>query len=450
MKRKVYIKTFGCQMNENDSSQLLALLARDQFEPTQNPDEADLILVNSCSVREKSYQKAISALGAYNKNRPTKRPLQIGITGCVASQEGEKIAQRFPFVDFVLGTDQLHRINEAVRYKQLQDGAFVATDFQEIEDYHFPQVDWEMKSERGSDSLRPMVKAYVTIMKGCDNTCAFCIVPSTRGKEVSRSPSDIIREVRDLTTQGIQEITLLGQNVNSYGKRLSEPVDFPSLLRMIAQRTPVKRLRFTSPHPKDLSPRLIEEYRDNPILCRHMHLPVQSGSSRILKKMHRAHTRETYLRRVAALREVCPDIAITTDIIVGFPGETDADFKQTLSLMEEVHYDASYSFAYSERPGTEAALMEDDVPPEIKSERLQAVQNLQEEISLQVNQQHVGKKADVLVEGFAKTGKETMTGRTSSHKIVNFIADSAQIGAILDLEIVRASPYALYGKQPTI
>lgn len=351
MPKKVYIKTFGCQMNEHDSERMLHHLAKEGYAAMEGPDDADLIIVNTCSVREGAYNKAMSEIGRY-RNR--QQHVQIGVTGCVASQEGAAIARRFNFVDFVIGTDHIPQIREAIRYRRHHDGAYVATDFQEISDYHFPDTDIAMHDR--------MVKAYVTIMKGCDNNCAFCIVPFTRGVEVSRSPIAIVNEIQELETHGVREVTLLGQNVNSYGKRLSDGICFADLLHMIAQRTGIARLRFTSPHPKDLSDRLILEYQQNHALCRHIHLPAQSGSTRVLKRMCRAYTKDTYLRRVDKLRQVAPDVAITTDLIVGFPGETKADFQETLSLMREVQYDASYSFAYSERPGTEASTLEDDVP----------------------------------------------------------------------------------------
>ncbi len=435
MEKKVYFKTFGCQMNEADSQQMMALLSQDGYVATQNADEADLVVVNTCSVRDKAYHKAISEIGKHNKDG---KKVQIGVTGCVASQEGGKLAKRFDGIDFVLGTDHIGQIREAVKYHRLEDGAYIAADFHEVEDYHFP-VATTAPHER-------MVKAYVTIMKGCDNTCAFCIVPSTRGPEISKASTEIIKEIQLLEQKGVKEIMLLGQNVNSYGKRLDEGIHFPELLHMIHQRTSIPRIRFTSPHPKDLSPQLIEQYQHNPALCRHMHLPAQSGSSAVLKRMRRAHTRDTYLRRVYALREVCPEVAITTDLIVGFPGETDADFKETLSLMREVHYDASYSFTYSERPGTEAATFKDDIPDDVKKARLQELQALQAELSAEKNQQQVGRHEEILVEGESKSNAERMCGRTSQNRVVNFEGTADDIGKLITVEITRATSYSLYGE----
>lgn len=436
--RRVYIKTFGCQMNENDTERMLALLVAEGYQATGQADEADLIVVNSCSVREKSYHKAISSLGRYHKAQRLKPDAKIGLAGCVASQEGGKIRERFPFVDFVIGTDQLHRLPEAVRVVQSKPQGFVASDFQDTHDYHFP--------------ITPIIPerfplAYVTIMKGCDNTCAFCIVPQTRGAEVSRPADEIIAEIKELEQQGIQEVTLLGQNVNSYGRKLCDGISFVHLLRMIARRTRLKRLRFTSPHPKDVSTELIREYRENSILCPHIHLPVQSGASRILKKMRRAHTRETYLRRVEQLRAACPEIAISTDIIVGFPGETEADFHETLSLLNAVRYDSCYAFCYSKRPGTEAAEWADDVPEAVKRRRLQELFDLQNQISLEINQGYVGRAVEVLVEGPAKLGKHQFTGRSPENKIVNFDGRAEDRGAILKVQVERASAYALYDKR---
>lgn len=435
MTKKVYIKTFGCQMNEHDSQRMLHHLAAEGYAPTDDAAQADLVVVNTCSVRDGAYNKAMSEIGRY---RDRDRKVQIGVTGCVASQEGEAIARRFDFVDFVLGTDQIPRIREAVHFKRHGDGAYVASDFQDIDDYHFPDTQIAPQER--------MVKAYVTIMKGCDNTCAFCIVPTTRGPEVSRPAIEIVNEILELERHGVREVTLLGQNVNSYGKKSSERISFADLLRMIDNRTSLQRLRFTSPHPKDLSDRLIEEYRHNQSLCRHIHLPVQSGSNRILKRMRRAHTRETYLRRVEKLRSVAPDVAITTDLIVGFPGETEEDFQETLSLMREVQYDASYSFMYSERPGTEAAQFDDDVSRESKQRRLQELQGLQKEISRAINLRLVGSREEVLVEGASKQGGGQLSGRTSTHRVVNFHGSSGDIGAIVSVKITKASAYALYGE----
>ncbi len=451
-RKKVYFKTFGCQMNEADSERMLALLDQDDYEATHCSDEADLIIINTCSVRDKAYHKAISAIGKHNK---TGREVKIGVTGCVASQEGSAIAERFGAVDFVLGTDHINKIREAARYRRLKNGAYVATDFYDIDDYHFPSEQREREGEAPlalpvegatqAPSDRP-VTAYVTIMKGCDNTCAFCIVPFTRGPEISRAAADIIREIQELQARGVREITLLGQNVNSYGKRLADKIDFADLLHMIDKRTKIERLRFTSPHPKDLSPRLIAEYQHNPILCRHIHLPVQSGSTRVLKRMRRAHTRETYLRRVEAMRQACPNVAITTVLIVGFPGVSDADFQDTLGLMLEVDFHASKSFAYSESPGTEAATFEDDVPTAVNAERLQELQTLQNRLSTRKNQLLVQVSVPILVEGPSKTGSQYM-GRTSSHKIVNFNGCDEDIGAIVNVGITRATAHALYGEK---
>ncbi len=447
-------------MNEADSDRMLGLLANDDYIATQDPDDADLIIVNTCSVRDKAYHKAISAIGKHNKNG---QKIKIGVTGCVASQEGKVLAERFDSVDFVLGTDHIDKIREAVQYTRLQDGAYIATKFHEIEDYHFPEI-------AIAPSTR-MVKAYVTIMKGCDNVCAFCIVPSTRGPEISRRAEDILQEIQALERRGAREITLLGQNVNSYGKQNSTDADFASLLRKVEENTRIERLRFTSPHPKDLSPRLIEEYRRSKILCRHIHLPAQSGSSRVLKRMRRAHTRDTYLKRIHDLRNACPDVAITTDLIVGFPGESDADFQDTLSLMREVEYDASYSFAYSERPGTEAAGFEDDVPAKVKSERLQALQALQHDLSAQKNSYFIGKIVPILVEGIDKkhhknyvhserskregeapgavllegATRAPMMGRTSCNRVVNFDGSDDDIGDIINIRIASATAYSLHG-----
>jgi len=441
---KYFIKTFGCQMNEQDSEVMSALLTGEGHQKTAHSGEADLILINTCSIREKAYHKAMSEIGRYAASRYRREGVTIGVAGCVASQEGERIL-KIPHVNFVVGTDRIAELPRLVRETKGHDvrrvaARRVAADFQDISDYEFPTplAGWE-----------PRVKAFVTIMKGCDNTCAFCIVPMTRGAEVSRDPDEIVREVARLRETGVREVMLLGQNVNSYGKKLG--VTFACLLRRIEEETGIDRLRFTSPHPKDLSEGLIEEYARNRRLCPHIHLPVQSGSDRILKKMQRAYSREVYLRKVRKVREAREGLAITTDFIVGFPGETEDDFRQTLTLIEEAGFDQSYAFAFSPRPGTAAALLPDDVPPEVKKERLSRLFALQERVSLEKMRERVGKVEEVLVEGSSEAGgsprwQGQLTGRTPQGRIVNFDGGRELIGAIIRIGIEEASPFSLKGR----
>ncbi|MBI1910320.1 MAG: tRNA (N6-isopentenyl adenosine(37)-C2)-methylthiotransferase MiaB [Deltaproteobacteria bacterium] len=429
--KTVYIKTFGCQMNENDTETMYALLAGKGYRPIDDPKKADLVLVNSCSIREKSYQKALSELGRFKKIG--KKELKIGLTGCVASQEGAKLLKRFPHLNLVLGTDHLNSLPEAVELlssrPQLTRSEPVAE-----EDYLFPAF----FQESG-------VKSSVTIMKGCDNACSFCIVPFVRGKEISRPPDEILAEIKKKEEGGVRELLLLGQNVNSYGKKLRPKTTFVELLRRIDEETGIARLRYTSPHPKDLSDELIEEQGRNPKLCRHIHLPVQSGSNSVLKRMRRSYTREIYRRKVDKLRARVPDIAISTDLIVGFPGETERDFEETLSLVREVGFHSSYSFVYSPRPQTEAFSLRDDLPQTVKEERLKILQGLQEEVGLGRNRELVGRREEVLVEGASLRGNH-LTGRTTWNHIVNFDGDPLQIGAILEVRITEAFAYSLAGE----
>lgn len=400
------------------------LLLRSGYSPTLKPAEADLILINTCSIREKAYHKAMSEIGRYLQKGEKK--VVLGVTGCVASQEGRKILRRMPHVDFVLGTDHIGKLPQVIQEARERDKKNSYSEFRDLSDYEFP-IPLEIPGER-------KVKAYVTIMKGCDNTCSFCIVPMTRGPEISRGSDDIIQEIRNLESRGVKEVMLLGQNVNSYGKGLLEKMDFPKLLRRIARETGIKRIRFTSPHPKDLSRTLIREYAENERLCPHIHLPVQSGSDRILKKMQRAYSRQVYLRKVNELRAVCPDIAMTTDIIVGFPGETEGDFRETLDLVREVRYDQSYSFVFSPRPGTVAATLPDDTPQEVKDERLVRLQELQKEISLERNRECIGRREEVLA------------GRTPQGRIVNFDGAGENVGDILNVMIKDATAFFLKGE----
>jgi tRNA-2-methylthio-N6-dimethylallyladenosine synthase len=433
--KKYFIKTYGCQMNEHDSRKMEAMLKGDGYEAACSAAEADVVVLNTCSIREKSYHKAVSQVGRLKKTGEGK---VLAVTGCVVSHDGDAILKRFPQVDMVLGPDHIAALPELARRSEEKQERFSRIDFTDISDYEFPSP--ILTDQR-------QIKAYVTIMKGCDNACSFCIVPFTRGAEVSRPAGEIVDEINRLAEQGVREVMLLGQNVNSYGKGLSGGMNFPKLLRLTDEKTSIARLRFTSPHPKDLSPALIEEYARNRRLCPHMHLPVQSGSSQVLKRMRRSYTRSVYLRKVEALRRAVPDVAITTDLIVGFPGETDEDFEETLSLVREVGYDASYAFAYSPRPGTEAAGFPDDVPAGVKKERLARLQDVQSGISLAKNRLRIGSYEDVLAEGPSAEGRGQLTGHTPHGRIVNFDGGAEDVGDILKIEITDASAYSLKGER---
>ncbi len=444
--RTFYIQTFGCQMNEHDSQKMEALLRAEGYAKTTALQEADVVVINTCSIREKPYHKAMSAIGKARKGKmalvkdPAQKPV-IAVTGCVASHDGEYILKHFPYVDIAIGPDHVGALPQLVRDAEEKKRRSVRTEFYDLADYEFPT------SILPSDVSESKSKAYVTIMKGCDNACSFCIVPFTRGKEVSRMPGDIVDEIQRLETQGVKEITLLGQNVNSYGKRLPVKTDFAKLLRQIDEETSIRRIRYTSPHPKDLSKELIEEYARNLKLCPQIHLPIQSGSNRLLKLMRRSYTRDTYLRRVEALRKACPEIAISTDIIVGFPGETEKDFQATLDVLREVRYYNSYSFAFSPRPRTEAMNFLDDVPEDVKKDRLKILQDLQREISYELNQSRVGRVEEVLVENEAMESRNSgVFGRTAQGILMNFPGDASLVGAIVKAEVLEATAFVLKGR----
>ncbi len=436
MKKKVYIKTFGCQMNENDSEKMLWLLS-EEYEPVKDPSKADLILINTCSVREKPEYKVHSEVGRFKHLKKKKPHLILGITGCVAQQKGEALVKRFPFVDLVLGTQEFYRIKEAIELVKKGKGPVVWTELKDL--FNLPFVS-------PAKGLCPRVKAYVTIMQGCDNFCTYCIVPYVRGREVSRPPEEILKEVEALASYGIKEVMLLGQNVNSYGKKEGF-LSFAELLKMVAKIKGIKRIRFTTSHPKDLSGDLMEVIAEEPKVCKHLHLPLQAGSNRILKKMNRKYSFEEYLKKVEKLKELCPEIALTTDIIVGFPGETEEDFEKTLEALEKIRYHEIFSFKYSDRPFTVAQKFEDKVPDEVKERRLEAVHKVQERITKEIYQSYVGKELEVLVEGRSKKDPSMLMGRTSTNVIVNFTAPRQEdfIGSLVKVKIISTGKHSLKG-----
>jgi tRNA-2-methylthio-N6-dimethylallyladenosine synthase len=435
-KKKLYIQTFGCQMNVQDAEKMAALLGTSGYGTTDDPEQADLILLNSCSIREKAVQKIYSQLGRFRVLKEKKPDLLIGVGGCLAQQCGERLFRRAPYVNLVFGTHQIHRLPEMVGDLEQSGGRIVETGFCD----RVRSLDIPAQPAPGA------VSTYVTIMQGCNNFCSYCVVPHLRGREESRPMAEILREVEGLAGQGIREVTLLGQNVNSYGRTLPAGNDFTELIRAIGEVPGIERIRFTTSHPKDLSPRLIACFGELAALCEHIHLPVQSGSDRVLRRMNRGYTVEAYLGKMASLRRSCPEIAITSDVIVGFPGESEEDFQQTLGLMREIRFDSLFSFQYSEREGTAAAGMDNPVSDEVKRERLRTLQALQEEHTLQKNRARVGKREEILVEGVSRDGLEDMMGRTRGNRIVNFPGTTDLIGKILSVRIVDAFLHSLRGE----
>lgn len=432
---KLKVVTFGCQANELDSARIAGILARDGYTLTEDETEADLVILNGCSIREKAEQKLFSRLGTLQALKAEHPRLRLGVAGCLAQREGEALLRRFPYLDFVVGNGE--HLAEIPQLLSIAPGqpAVAASEpvglFPEDADIH-------------RDSR---IRAWVGIMEGCDNFCTFCVVPFTRGRERSRRPEDILREVVRLRGAGYREITLLGQTVNSYGKKLDPPVPFAELLRRIdAAVGAAMRLRFTTSYPPDVTPGLAEAMAALPSVCEHIHLPVQAGSTRTLLRMRRTYTREAYLEKVAVLRAAVPDLAITTDIIVGFPGETDGDFAETLTFMEEVGFDGCFAFKFSPRSGTPAADLPDQVPESIKSARLTRVLELQRHLSLQRNQAAVGQVAEVLVDReLCKRDSGLAAGRTRRNKIVHFDGGEVEEGQLVNVEITEATSHHLKG-----
>ncbi|HWP23401.1 MAG TPA: tRNA (N6-isopentenyl adenosine(37)-C2)-methylthiotransferase MiaB [Candidatus Binatia bacterium] len=438
MTKKLYIQTYGCQMNQYDSERIVQVMGRAGYRPTDRIDAADLILLNSCSVRDKAEQKVYSALGAWKEFKEYRKGVIIGVGGCVAQQEGENLLKRIPHLDLVFGTHNIHKLPEMVALVESARARPVQTAF-----YRDPAY---MEDEGGRTRVQG-VKAFVTIMQGCNKVCSFCIVPHVRGRELSRPSGKIIAEIESLAAQGIIEVMLLGQNVNSYGKLTPGEISFAELLARVDGVRRIERIRFTTSHPQDLSPELIEAFATLDHLCEHLHLPVQSGSDSVLARMRRGYTRAEYLRRIDRLRRHCPGVALSTDIIVGFPGESDAEFCSTLELLEQVGYDEIFSFMYSPRPQTVSAkIFDDDVPEAVKKERLARVQQLQQKISLAKNRQRIGGVVEVLVEGPSKLGNGQMMGRTRDNRIVNFSGDNRGAGRLAPVRITGATANSLLGE----
>ena len=438
--KKLYIRTFGCQMNEYDSDKMADVLgAGEELVKTDNPDEADVILFNTCSVREKAQEKVFHDLGRVKHLKQSKPDLIIGVGGCVASQEGSAIVERAPYVDVVFGPQTLHRLPQLIAARRDSGRAQVDVSFPEIEKF---------------DALPPArvdgASAFVSIMEGCSKYCTFCVVPYTRGEEVSRPLDDILTEVATLTAQGVKEITLLGQNVNAWRGTLTrdggEQGDFAFLLECVAEIPGVQRLRYTTSHPREMTQRVVDAYARIPALVSHLHLPVQSGSDRVLAAMKRGYTTLEYKSLVRRLRAVRPDLSLSSDFIVGFPGETEEDFEKTMALIDEVGFDASFSFVYSARPGTPAADLADPVPQATKLAWLARLQKrLDEQVGV-ISAAMVGTVERVLVEGRSKKNPQELAGRTANNRVVNFPAPARLIGEFVDVTITAALPHSLRGE----
>ena len=437
---KYYIETYGCQMNEHDSEKIAGLLQAVGYQKAELMQQADLILFNTCCVRDHAEKKVFGNIGALKPLSQQKSGLIVAVCGCMMQQEevAKKLMQTFPFVKIVFGTNNMNEL-PSMLYRAVM---------------HRERVFNVQKANISSTAVEdvPMVRkkrplATVNIMQGCDNFCTYCIVPYVRGREWSRPAGDILMEVRGLVEQGYREVMLLGQNVNSYGKKGGETsMDFADLLEQIAAGTGISRIRFMTSHPKDISKKLLEKIAGHENICKQLHLPVQSGSSRVLMRMNRGYTREEYLRLVETAREIVPGIALTTDIIVGFPGESEEDYAQTLSLVREVGYDAAFTFVYSPRKGTKAAEFPEQVPEQIKQQRIVRLIELQSELTYESNLRYVGKKELILVEDVSKKDEQSICGRTDSGKMVNFKGPKEKIGSFVPVEILEAKRTTLLGR----
>ncbi len=437
--KKVFIKTFGCQMNEYDSDKMVDVLqATEGYEPTTDVEEADLVLFNTCSVREKAQEKVFSDLGRIKHLKA--RGVLIGVGGCVASQEGAAIIERAPYVDVVFGPQTLHRLPQMLAQRVEQRRPQVDISFPEIEKFdHLPPARKEGAS------------AFVSIMEGCSKYCSYCVVPYTRGEEVSRPFDDVLTEVAGLAEQGVREVTLLGQNVNAYRGAMGgtgEIADFALLLEYVAEIPGIERIRYTTSHPNEFTQRLVDVYARVPQLVSHLHLPVQHGSDRILAAMKRGYTAMEYKSTIRKLRAVRPGISLSTDFIVGFPGETDDDHARTMKLIEDIGFDASFSFVYSARPGTPAANLADDTPQALKLQRLQQLQAAIEANARRIGASRVGTLQRILVEGPSRRDAAELMGRTECNRIVNFAGPARLVGQMLDVRITQAYPHSLRGEVP--
>jgi tRNA-2-methylthio-N6-dimethylallyladenosine synthase len=432
--KRYHVTTFGCQMNEHDSERMRGMLESLGYEEAPERGAADLILFNTCSIREKADDRFIAHLGEAKRLKREDPGRIVGVGGCWAQSVKEEVFARFPFVDVAFGPGQVHKLAEFLTSESLTAQGY----------FEFEGFTGRLPAKRAREH-----QGWVQISVGCNCVCSYCIVPSTRGREVSRPAAELVEEVRRLAADGVVEVTLLGQNVNSYGRDLPERVSFAELLTMVDAVDGVRRIRYTSPHPKDMRADVIRAHAELPALCEHIHLPLQSGSSPVLKRMRRTYTRERYLDRVALIRELVPDCALTTDIIVGFPGETEADFEQTLSLVEEVGYDGAFTFVYSPRRGTEAAELPDQIAHEVKVARMERLVEVVQRRAHERAQRFVGRRLEVLVEGLSRTDPTRLRGRSRHNKVVNFTG-LASPGEFVQVDITGATSQTLLGEEPII
>lgn len=435
---KLYVQTWGCQMNQLDSARIVQLMKSADYEPTDRAEEADLIILNTCSVRDKAEQKVYSALGRWRKLKEENGAV-LGVGGCVAQQEGDALLRRAPHLDLVFGTHNMHKLPRMVAEAREAARRSVETAF-----YRDP---FYLEDASGPPEVDG-AKAWVTIMQGCDKVCSFCVVPRTRGREVSRASENIVRDVEELARRGVKEVMLLGQNVNSYGRTVAGERSFSELLERINEVPGIQRIRFTTSHPQDLSAELVDAFVRLENLCEHLHLPLQSGSDAVLSRMRRGYSLAAYMERIGELRRRRPEVAVTTDMIVGFPGETEAEFEETLAAVREIGYDDMFTFTYSPRPRTVSAkVYRDDVPEDVKADRYRRLQELQKGISLGKNRRLIGAEQEILVEGPSRLGRDQLMGRTRTNRIVNFAPNDATVpAAMARVRVVDATPNSLVGE----
>jgi tRNA-2-methylthio-N6-dimethylallyladenosine synthase len=452
---KYYLKTYGCQMNVHDSEKISGIFSESGYGEAQDARKADVIVLNTCSIRQKAEQKFYRELGRLKKAKKDNPGRKVAVAGCIAQQEGDSIFKRFPYVDFVFGPGNIDNLqrwlkNSSSRITSPRGRQNIPTDSERIltrgqatalsdnPEYHTKLLPLKREGE---------VRAWVSIMYGCDNFCSYCVVPYTRGRERSRPVADITAEVNDIAGQGYKEITLLGQNVNSYGRKLNEQANFPDLLKALHDVNGIKRIRFVTSHPKDFSETLIRSMRDLTKVCEHLHLPLQAGSDRVLESMNRGYTYSGYKEKIDMLRDAIPGIAVTTDIIVGFPGESEEDFKKTVTALKEIEFDGIFAFKYSKRPKTRALELQDHIDEETKAMRLKEILELQDSVTYMKNKTIEGETVEVLVEGTSETDSKKMTGRTHTNKIVNFYGDKGTIGSFINIKILQAKRHSLFGEK---